>query len=362
MPRGYDYGNARLRARRSRLLTESDYVSLLDEPTIDGVISALTDTPYKEAVDAALVRFDGVECVFEAVRRHLTATLQTVRSFYAGEPGDLIDLLLRHWDRHNLLTILRGHSQGVAQETITSLLIPAGQLDEAALRELARQPDMNAVIDLMLLWQLPHARALHAVRREGTPTLDRLELALDRSHYAALQDALEPARGNRRLVLEYIGTEVDQINMRMVLHLAEEPHLMDTVQRRYQLRNLRDLFVEFADALSARRLANWAADSASLQEVVQRLESTRYGDALSAAWRRARTSRAAVAALERALEQWRAAHIAAMFTRDPLGIAIPIGYMGSKEMEATNLRLIAQAVALSMDRAQVRRELIIISG
>jgi vacuolar-type H+-ATPase subunit C/Vma6 len=49
-----------------------------------------------------------------------------------------------------------------------------------------------------------------------------------------------------------------------------------------------------------------------------------------------------------------------MFSRDPLSIAIPIGYLGCKEVEMTNLRLIAQAVALGMEREQARRDLIVV--
>jgi vacuolar-type H+-ATPase subunit C/Vma6 len=48
-----------------------------------------------------------------------------------------------------------------------------------------------------------------------------------------------------------------------------------------------------------------------------------------------------------------------MFTYDPLSIAIPIGYLGCKEVEVANLRLIGQAVALDMNRKQARRDLII---
>jgi vacuolar-type H+-ATPase subunit C/Vma6 len=49
-----------------------------------------------------------------------------------------------------------------------------------------------------------------------------------------------------------------------------------------------------------------------------------------------------------------------MFSRNPLSVAIPIGYLGCKEVEVANLRLVAQAVALGMKREQARRDLIIV--
>ncbi|HXV41940.1 MAG TPA: V-type ATPase subunit, partial [Anaerolineae bacterium] len=180
MPSGYDYGNARLRAMRSRLLKEADYSNLLAKGNLEELINALAETPYKEDIEIALTRRAGVQCIFEAVRANLTRTLQQIRNFFEGEPGTLIDLLLRRWDRHNLLAILRGQSQEVSPETVLSTIVPIGQLDEVSLRELARQPGLRAVIDLMTTWQLPYATVLRRVhsRTGARPDLDQLELAL----------------------------------------------------------------------------------------------------------------------------------------------------------------------------------------
>ena len=94
MARGYGYGNARLRAMRGRLLREADYSDLLARADIDEVITALTDTPYKEDIETALLRVQegGVRCVFEAVRANLTRTLRKVHDFFEGEPRNLVGI------------------------------------------------------------------------------------------------------------------------------------------------------------------------------------------------------------------------------------------------------------------------------
>ena len=155
MPRGYGYGNARLRAMRSRLLTGRAYDALLDKATIEELINALAETPYREDVEAALVHTEGVRAVFEAVRANLTCTLRQIRRFYEARPLILVDLLFRRWDRHNLLAILRGQRQNAPTEQVLLTVVPVGQLDEVSLRELARQPGLRAVIDLMTTWRLP---------------------------------------------------------------------------------------------------------------------------------------------------------------------------------------------------------------
>ena len=63
---------------------------------------------------------------------------------------------------------------------------------------------------------------------------------------------------------------------------------------------------------------------------------------------------------ERELERWQAHLFSAMFTRNPLSIAFPLGYIGCKEMEVANLRLIAQAVTLGLKADEIWRELIIV--
>lgn len=358
MPLGYGYGNARLRARRSRLLTEANYTDLLRKSSIEEVITALTDTPYKDDVEMALLRAEGVRCVFEALRTNLTRTLRRVREFYEGEPRALVDLLLRRWDRHNLLAILRGQSHEVAPELVLSTLVTVGQLSEVSLRELARQPGLRAAIDLMSTWRLPYAGAL----RGAGPDLDQLELALNRFHYASIRGALAGRERNRAIARDSVQAEVDVINIRAALRLARLPEALHLVQRRYNATDVRPLFIEPGGYVSTARLAALVAERAGLEGMVRGLGDTRYGPALEAGWRRYErgNGNGDLATLERELERWQAEFAAAMFTRNSLSIAVPIGYLGCKEVEVANLRLIAQAVNLDMKRDQVQRDLIIV--
>lgn len=362
MPQGYGYGNARLRGMRSRLLTEQDFDNLLTRTTIEEVITALTETPYKEDIEAALVRLEGVYCVFEALRANLTRTLRQIPQFYEGEPRTLVELLLRRWDRHNLLTILRGQTQEVAPETVLSAIVPVGQLDEVSLRELARQPGVRAAIDLMTTWRLPYAKALREVRaRTGTvPALDQLELVLNRFHYASLWQALGQGNSNRTTVLEHLEIEVDLINIRTALRLARLPETIRLIQQRYSASDVSPLLIEPGGRVPARRVAELVTETEGLEGMLRGLQDTRYGPALMMGWRRYQAGEGDFTALERELERWQARYTVAMFNRNPLSIAIPMGYIGCKELEVANLRLIAQAVALGINREQVKRELIIV--
>lgn len=362
MPHGYGYGNTRLRAMRSRFLTEADYSSLLAKTTVEELITGLTATPYKSDIEAALVRSMDVRCVDEALQTNLTRTLSRLREFYEGQPRGLIDLLLYRWDRHNLLTLLRGQSQHVSPEEILPALVPVGRFDLGALRELARQPNLQAMVDLLATWRLPYAEVLHRVRAHtgDGAVLDQLELALNRSHYASIRAELKPRGRNDRIALDYFQTEIDLVNLGMVLYLAHRPEIIPLLQRRYQVDDIRSFLVEPGGHLPPRQLADLFAGGGSLEGVVRGLSGTRYRAALEAGWRRYQAGEGDLEVIERELERYQAEEIKAMFGRDPLSLSIPIGYIGCKWLEITNLRLVAQAVALNLKRDEVRRDLIMV--
>jgi V/A-type H+-transporting ATPase subunit C len=357
----YGYGNARLRAMRSRLFTESDTLHLLNRANIEEVITALANTQYKEDVETALVRASGVQCVNEAMRMNLVRTLRQIRSFYEGEPRRLIELLFRRWDRHNIIAVMRGQSRQASPERILSALIPVGRLDEVALRELARQPGVRAAIDLMTAWRLPYGKVLRQelMRAQGTIELERLELAVNRFHYASLLEELGEGDGNRDLVRRRLFTEIDLVNLGVALRLARNPQWIPAIVQRYGAEDVRPILIEPGGYLPSAELARLVAEGQGVQALVQALRDSRYGDALAAGWRRY-AERADHAVLERELERWQAQRDAALFAHDPLGIGIPIAYIRCKSVEVANVRLIAQAVALGLDKAQVQEELIFV--
>lgn len=360
MPLGYGYGNARLRAMRSRLLSPAAYQQLLGRQGMEELITALVETPYKGDVELALTRLEGVRCVFEAIRTHVTRTLRQIPAFFEGEPHALIELILRRWDRHNLLTILRGQSQAVLAEEVLAALLPVGQFDDVSLRELARQPGLRAALDLMTVWQLPYARALRQVspRTGTTPDLDQLELALNRFYFSSTRAELKQGHRNHNLLLEQLDIEQDLINLRTALRLAHQPGLAARVQQHYQSADVRPLLLEPGGSLGVDHLVELVVQTGGLESIVNSLSHTRYGPALAEGWRRYRAREGGLTVMERELERWQAKWLVSMFSRDPLSLAIPLGFIGCQQIEAANLRLIAQAVNLNLKRDEIQRELI----
>src|SRR3972149_11009506 len=142
----FPYINARVRAMRSRLLDAGRMEELLAVPTLDAFTQALNTTPYGHEVQEALTRYPALQAVDAALARNFYQTTTKIRGFADGKPRQLIEIVLMRWDLANLRLIMRGKHTGSRGEDIAANIIPAGSLNEAALRELAGQPDVPAVV------------------------------------------------------------------------------------------------------------------------------------------------------------------------------------------------------------------------
>ena len=164
---GFDYGNARLMAKKSRLLSWKELESLVESGSVKGLIVALTKTIYRKPVEAALTRTSGMACIAEALRDDLTNDLGKIGDFYTDEAAESVAMVLRRYDIHNLRAILRGLSTNASPGEIMEILIPAGELKSNLLSELARAPNPRAAIDSLASLNMLFALPLLNLRGEG---------------------------------------------------------------------------------------------------------------------------------------------------------------------------------------------------
>ncbi|MGQ0572495.1 MAG: V-type ATPase subunit, partial [Armatimonadota bacterium] len=104
----FPYINARVRAMRSRLLSAAQLEDLLATPTLAAFLQALASTPYGGDLQEALVRYEGLRAVDEALTRNFQHATQKILKFADGRPRELIEVVLLRWDLENLRAIVRG--------------------------------------------------------------------------------------------------------------------------------------------------------------------------------------------------------------------------------------------------------------
>lgn len=331
--------NARLSALRPRRLAPGAIRRLLETADPAAAAALLADTPYGRHID--LARSGGADPapLEEALRRTLSEDFRHLLRIAAGECGEAVRIVLGLWEARVLKTVLRGKSARLATNEILGAVLPTGLHDEAALREMCRQPDLRGVVDLLATWGDPWARPLMSALGEYREPKDLflLETALDRFAFAdAARRAPEASRaaeadGDDDALPAFLSLTADRINLLTALTAAGES-LPPADAARYFLPGGRLLAREEFDRVFA---AASPADAWTL--------------ATATGMRRALSGTAAPmgaapppAAVERALDRFVLAAVRARARTDPLGLAPLVGYVLDRTREAANIRTIVR--------------------
>jgi V/A-type H+/Na+-transporting ATPase subunit C len=345
----FSYGNTRLRARRGALLRGADYERLIGED-VEGLLDALERTPYAQDAEAAQ-RHDGLRRLHEAIRLHLGRSLEEMRSFYAEQARELVDLLLSRFDVQNVVTVLRAKTGG--QHAAEGALVSVGWLVEPLASKILRQRELAGAVD-QLARSTPDREQAHTLRAafteyERTENLAELERAVVADHAARAAAALNKAGRDGQTLLRFVRGAVDERNLLAALRLR------DALASRAAGGPPQDTLLPggsippaaFAPAVHA------PAPAAAVGAL---------GRVGGEAWRPPLARWAAtgdLTALERELERRRIADAAALFAKgDPLAIDVPLAFMASKQTEARNLRLLGEASVRGIHPDDVRRELL----
>lgn len=351
----FDYGNARIRAMKSRLLTRRELEALVESRTLAAFINGLAQTAYRKAVEAALARASGMECIAEALRIDLVNTLGRVASFYPERAREMVNIALRGYDLHNLKAILRGLDKNVPPGEILSALLPVGELKYATLVELSRAPGARGVVDMLASMNLPYARPLLRLRAEHPGAgVTEMELALEKWHYQQAFNRLKETNQSETALFVALQLEADIANVLTALRFAHAPGERRVVGGRMGVLDFERLFVG-PGRLSFATLAR-AASQEKVAAAVEVLAGSPYEQSLRAGLEvYARSNR--LSAFEKQLRKYRLHWLAALIIKDPLGIGVVLGYMSLKSNEISNLRWIANGINLGLKTEAIRTEL-----
>lgn len=329
---------------RSRLLDPGRVEELLALPSLEAFIQALGSTPYAHEIQEAQSRTtDPLRIVDDALARNFYLTTTKILSFAESKARQLIELVLMRWDLSNIRSILRGKHTGRRDEEILAGLIPAGRLNEPALKELVAQSDIAGVAGGLGGMDHPLAVALAEGLREYLATKDLLvlELQLDR-YYAAYGLRIASGHGhNEEVVRRFLQDEVDATNVRTAVKLQRVDGLRKDEKLRFFIPGSRlseNTFLAMSDPQTVER----GVQAARLQGFPIKSVHDDPG------------------ALERGLDSAMLRAQANLYLQDPLGIEIVIGYLAMKYSEVVNLRLIARSTALGIPRDRIRKEMALV--
>lgn len=350
----YDYANARLRAMRSRLLPVATLTDLATLPDVTALLNALTRTPYREAVELALVNQTGLAALREALQADLYSRLRRAGRFFRDGAAELAALASGRFDLENLKAVWRGLTQGLAPEAITGALIPAGTIPPSDWLTLAQAGNVRQAIDLLATWRLPLATPLLELRtnQPGASSL-QLELALERWQFARLTGRREAAARPLQMLAHLTA---DSANVMTVLRLAGLPGKEAFLQQQLGDPAVASLLVG-PGRIPFSQLT-LAAGQETAEGVVASLQDSALGESLYAGLARYRAT-GQLSSLERELVRQQLALARRFFVGAAANIGVFLGYLLLSQNEAANLRRIGYGLDLRQPAVEIQADLLL---
>jgi len=326
-----DYANARIGARRARLLGPAALRDLLTRPTLEARLEVLRARAAGAALaapgaGASAAAADPISVAEAALRAALQQEeAQLLEDAEGARARTLLEAVLAIEEASAVKAIVRGVAFGGTVERVVAVALPCPGLDAQRILEAASATAVEGALGLLAGAGSPVAMAaLGALGERAKHGLLPLELAADR---AALERAARRARGpgeDRAVVRAHVEDRIDARNAATLLALAGTSPLAETF-----VRGGRRL-----DEATFRRLA--PAGPAELRAALAPLFGCAPED-LERPW-------SADRALERAVLEplRRAARVG------PLSIAVPLAYLLERRAEVRRVSLVLRGAALGL--------------
>lgn len=343
----YAYACARVKARKSFLLSKDTYSRLL-VMDIHEIGRFLGETQYKDEMAQQASRYYGANLVEVAVTRNLAETYSDVLSFTTGHLREMVGNYLRRWDTFNVKTILRGKISKARPEEIIDTLVPAGAFSEEYLKSLIEMESVHEVMEV--LSKQPSLRMTPELHREVVEAgkLAPLEDHLDKMLYYDLLDVIEPTNNAERLLRDFIRREVDVTNLKVLLKLKAERIPEDRIQK---------YLIPGGLEFSLEKLRTMAPGE-GVDTIVSELEKSSMFEAIKPAIERFRADRK-LSELTIALDKALIGTSEKFANFYPLSVLPIVNYMIRKKVEVDNIRIIARGKESGLSKKVIEELLVV---
>ena len=339
----YPYVTARVRAKKSALLTRDVYDRML-QMEIPQIARILGEGAYKEEILALAARISGVDLIEVATSRNLAAVFTQIIRFSESELRQMIGWYLDRFDVQNIKTIVRGKLFGAAPAEVSEDIVAAGSLRESFLQSLIELPTLEELFDR--LEGTIYAQALKALGRKlaDVERWNHWEDLVTQLYYKYLLEVIPERTEGTRLMREWVRHEVDIVNLKTLLRLWAQKVTLPY-----------DPFVEGGFELPKSELPGMITlDAAAL---AARLGGIRLTEDLAP--RLKDLQALGVGQLVRSVEKLHLLSAGRQAHVHPLSVLPVLDYVVRKDREVQNLRIIARGKESGLS-TEVIRELLVV--
>lgn len=344
----YAYATARIKSKKSLLLTNDNYPKLL-MMDLNEIGRFMGETQYKTEMAELASKYSGVDLIELGTSRNLAHTYRSIIGFCSGDLKEIVAGYLRRWDMWNIKTILRGKYSNATVEEIQEDLVPAGTLSEEDLNALLAIDSMSEILETSarkLSIQVPADITL-SLERDGN--LAAVEDYLDFIYYQRLLASIDPNKKSDSQFLSFVKREIDIVNLRTLLKLK-----MDTMPGD----KIKTYFIEGgSNELSIAEL-NRLAGVETFDNLVDELSKYSFYDEIKNSLERAKTTRSLNPVMVK-LDKYLAKEAERFSHLYPLSVLPILDYIIRKKIEVDNIRIIARGKASGMDNEIIKKLLVI---
>jgi len=341
----YAYATARVKARKSLLLTDDVYTKMLlmDLPEISRLMGEST---YQKEMAEMGGRIEGIDLIEHATYRNMARSFRSILDMTTGDLHDMVAAQLSYWDYWNLKVILRAKTFGADVESIREDLVPAGK---QSIDFLDRLVVMETVEEILVAFSSEEGikfppEVLEMLKSENR--LSALEDFLDKTYYQRLLESIDPSSKPKRLFKDFVRMEIDVLNTETILKLKMEEVPGDQIMR---------YFIEGGKQLD-HKLAAQLASADSIESMVNDLAKLDFyadiADVISAETKSLRT-------LVAALKRYKLRKAQTFSHLYPLSVIPILDYMINKRVEVDNIRIIARGKVSGLDNNTIKELLVI---
>ena len=340
----FNYLNARIRSAKKQLLDKSAYEQLL-AMDLNQIKNWLLDSPRGMDIREGIAAQVGPEGLERGLSKHMERTYRKLLEWAGDDAKPLIEAILRRWDVHNLKTLIRGKFSGASEEELLAACMPACDFTWEELAELARQPTVRDLINILITWNTNLKRPIQKnqefIAGGQREALTALEFALDNYYYEIGMTHAEELAEDAEPVTYLLNMEADIANILTILRMLN-------LEERDKIKS----FLIKGGHLGLGTMQNLIY-APTRGDVLDKLRSTYLGRAIA----KLEVAQPELSDVERAFRELVDQFASRAGGDDPLSIGVAVNFIWRKQAEFTNLRLIIKSKAFGFSRAQVEQEL-----
>ena len=340
----YAYTVARVKAKKALLFKREDYEKMLmmSVPEISRYIS---ESSYQKDMIALAGKFEGMDLLEHALNQSMANIFQDLILASQGDLKLMVAAYLKKFDFTNFKTILRGKSYGLDADGIRADLIPAGKLSPEALDTIIACEEMDDVLNTFC--GLAHVKIPAEVSSAARLSKNRgvIEDHLDRMYYTGLIATINPNSRPAAIFLNYIKHEIDLKNLETILKLKSEGLAGESIMT---------YFIPGGREVDQRTMLQFA-NAASLEEVFNEMSQLSFYEDIKATLE----GKTTVSEITTAMSRYHLEESKKFSHLYPLSVIPVLDFIIHKEIEVSNIRIIARGIESKLDKESIEKLLVI---